>query len=304
MDKRLNDFLPDASAPEGQTAAIGIQYLSDYMSVELSDIRSLFHLRKAFSHKGTYGHALIIAGGTLTMGAALLCAKGCLCAGAGLTTTAIPASGLAALNAALPEVMYVEKQMLLNPQAFDPYQAVAVGPGLSDEESNLSLLGALIRLKIPLVVDADGLNMISVNKKMLDGLAANSIITPHVKEFDRLFGAHPTWYARLQTAIREAKTRKIVIVLKNQFTFIVDRTGLVYINTTGNPAMAQGGMGDVLTGIITGLAAQGYPGKDAAILGCYLHGKSGDELAETYFNVKASQLAAEIPKTLKRLLKL
>lgn len=304
MDKRLNDFLPDASAPEGQMAAVGIQYLSDYMAVELADIRSLFHLRKPFSHKGTYGHALIIAGGTQTMGAALLCAKGCLYAGAGLTTAAIPASGLAALNAALPEVMFVEKQMLLNPGAFDPYQAIAVGPGLSDEESNLSLLSALVRLKLPLIVDADGLNVLSVNKKMMDGLLANSIITPHVKEFDRLFGPHATWYARLQTAIREAKVRKIVIVLKNQYTFIVDQKGFVYINTTGNPAMAQGGMGDVLSGIITAFVAQGYPAKDAAILGCYLHGKSGDDLAETYFNVTASQVAEEIPKTLKRLLKL
>lgn len=304
MDKRLNDFLPDASAPEGQMAAVGIQFLSDFMAVELADIRSLFHLRKPFSHKGSYGHALILAGGTLTMGAALLSAKGCLCAGAGLTTAAIPASGLSALNASLPEVMFVEKQVLLNPGALDPYNAIAVGPGLADEESNLSLLSGLVRLKLPLIVDADGLNVLSVNKKMLDGLSANSIITPHVKEFDRLFGAHSTWWTRLQTAIREAKARKIVIVLKNQYTFIVEQSGFVYINTTGNPAMAQGGMGDVLTGVITAFVAQGYPVKDAAILGCYLHGKSGDNLAETYFNVTASQIATEIPKTLKSLLKL
>jgi len=304
MDKRLNDFLPDASAPEGQMAAIGMQYLNDYMAVELADVRSLFHLRKPFSHKGTYGHALIIAGGTLTMGAALLSAKGCLCAGAGLTTAAIPVSGLSALNAALPEVMFVEKQMLLSPGAIEPYNAIAIGPGLSDEESNLSLVGGLIRLKLPLIIDADGLNMLSVNKKMLDGLSPHSVITPHIKEFDRLFGIHTTWWTRLQTAIREAKARKIVIVLKNQYTFIVDQKGLVYINTTGNPAMAQGGMGDVLAGIVTAFVAQGYPVKDAAILGCYLHGKSGDDLAESYFNVTASQVAAEIPKTLKRLLKL
>jgi hydroxyethylthiazole kinase-like uncharacterized protein yjeF len=302
MDKKLNDFLPDASGPDQQFVAVGMHELCDYTLLDSTDIRSLLHLRKPFSHKGTYGHALLIAGGTLTMGAALLVSKGCLYAGAGLTTAAIPSGGLIALNSALPEVMYVEKEQLLAESNSNQYNAIAIGPGIDDGEDNLRLLDHLISAKRQLIVDADGLNLLSNHHKLLSGLTADSILTPHVKEFDRLFGPHETWWDRLQTARKEALNRKLVIVLKNQFTFIVDQEGRVYINSTGNPAMAQGGMGDVLTGIIAAYVAQGYVAKEAAILACYLHGKSGDTLAETHFNVTASQVAKAVPVILKSLI--
>jgi ADP-dependent NAD(P)H-hydrate dehydratase len=302
MDKKLNDFLPDASGPDQQFLAVGMHELCDYTLLDSTDIRSLLHLRKPFSHKGTYGHALLIAGGTLTMGAALLASKGCLYAGAGLTTAAIPSGGLIALNSALPEVMYVEKEQLLAESNSNQYNAIAIGPGIDDGEDNLRLLDHLISAKRQLIVDADGLNLLSNHHKLLSGLTADSILTPHVKEFDRLFGPHETWWDRLQTARKEALNRKLVIVLKNQFTFIVDQEGRVYINSTGNPAMAQGGMGDVLTGIIAAYVAQGYVAKEAAILACYLHGKSGDTLAETHFNVTASQVAKAVPVILKSLI--
>lgn len=302
MDKKLNDFLPDASAPDQQFVAVGMHHDCDYMLLDSVDIRSLLHLRKPFSHKGTYGHALLIAGGTLTMGAALLASKGCLYAGAGLTTSSIPSSGLIALNSALPEVMYVEKQQLLAARDFDKYNAIAIGPGIDDGEDNLRLLDILISTKCRLIVDADGLNLLSNHHKLLSGLTADSILTPHVKEFDRLFGPHKTWWDRLQTAKEEAWNRKLIIVLKNQYTFIVDQEGRVYINSTGNPAMAQGGMGDVLTGMIAAYVAQGYVAQEAAILACYLHGRSGDKLAETHFNVTASQVAEAVPVILKSLI--
>jgi len=120
-----------------------------------------------------------------------------------------------------------------------------------------------------------------------------------MKEFDALFGAHKTWWERLETARTKAKKKRVVIVLKNQFTFIIDQEGKVSINQTGNPAMAQGGMGDVLTGIITAYLAQQYTAAEAAILGCYFHGKAGDELAAESFSITASQLARQIPKTIK-----
>ncbi len=128
-------------------------------------------------------------------------------------------------------------------------------------------------------------------------------MTPHLKEFDRLFGPHKTWYARLQTAQKQAQERGLIIVLKNQYTFVASSDGKIYINTTGNPGMAQGGMGDVLTGLIASYAAQGYSGVEAAIYACYAHGKSGDQLCETRFNATASQVAENLPKTVLQLFK-
>ena len=158
-------------------------------------------------------------------------------------------------------------------------------------------------LNVPVVIDADALNILSKRDDLLLHLAKNSIFTPHLKEFDCLFGVHKSWWDRLQTARRMAKKLGSVIVLKNQYTFIIDQQGDVMINPTGNPAMSQGGMGDVLTGLITAYVAQGYSAKAAAILGCYFHGRAGDELALSHHNITASQLAAQIPVTVKSFLK-
>lgn len=128
------------------------------------------------------------------------------------------------------------------------------------------------------------------------------MLTPHIKEFDRLFGEHNTWWDRVQTARAQARQLQIVIILKNQYTFVCLPTGKVHINPTGNPAMAQGGMGDVLTGIISGLVAQKYAAVDAAIAGCYIHGQTGDDLAKEQFVVTASQLAQNIAKEIKVLI--
>ncbi|HKG05933.1 MAG TPA: NAD(P)H-hydrate dehydratase [Pedobacter sp.] len=300
MKTKLNDFLPDASATEDSYVINGIEGPGDYRLIMPEDIGRLFKPRVPFSHKGTYGHALIIAGAPQTMGAALLSAMGCLYAGAGLTTAAIPESGLSALNAALPEVMYADKKQLLeNKTILKTYSAIAVGPGLTNSNGHsldhIELLYELLRQKLPIVADADALTLL---KGKLRSIPKKSILTPHVKEFDRLFGAHKTWWERLQTARLKARKMEVVIVLKNQYTFIIDQQGLVFINPTGNPAMAQGGMGDVLTGIITAYVAQGYQPATAAMLGCYFHGRAGNELAESRFNVTASQVAMQLPVTI------
>lgn len=275
---------------------------SDWKLTTESDIQNLIKPRTNFSHKGTYGHALLVAGNHSTMGAALLAASACLHVGAGLTTVCLPQSGLIALNTALPEVMALPRNEQLAMEAFEKFNAIAIGPGLGIEEENEILLKRLIELNKPLIVDADALTILSQRKELFNALPPQSILTPHVKEFDRLFGLHQNWWQRVMKAQKEAKQRNLVIILKNQYTFICLPNGEVHINPTGNPAMASGGMGDVLTGLIAGLVAQLYTAENAAVLAVYLHGKAGDELAETRFTVNASAIALQIPKTIQKIL--
>lgn len=307
MSVFLNTFLPDTDpSSKLQVVDRGLNKqsteasASPYKLIEEEDIRGLVKPRMPFSHKGTYGHALIIAGEVRTMGAAMLSAKGCLYGGAGLTTLSIPESGLTALNATLPEVMFLERKQLIKMKSLKKYNAVAIGPGIGKLLDGMAILEVLFGLKRPIIADADALGLLGEHQDLLYHLPKDSILTPHVKEFDGLFGKHKNWWERLQTARMEAKKLGAVIVLKNQFTFVIDQQGDVMINQTGNPAMAQGGMGDVLTGLIAAYVAQGYSAKAAAILACFFHGKAGDELATHCVNVTASQVAQEIPKAIKR----
>ncbi|WP_293305726.1 NAD(P)H-hydrate dehydratase [Pedobacter sp. UBA5917] len=307
---KINFFFPESAAATEKFEVVDIDldepYIqkqdSDFYVIEESDIQKILHPRKLFSHKGTYGHALIIAGNTNTMGAALLSSMACLHSGAGLTTACIPQSGLTALNTTLPEVMALPRDEYTRIEDPKKYQSIAIGPGLGTDPENEKLLESLILARQPLVIDADALNILGERPDLIEKLAPNSILTPHVKEFDRLFGEHESWWDRVQSAREHAKKLKIVIVLKNQYTFICLPTGKVLINPTGNPAMAQGGMGDILTGIIAGFVAQKYSATDAAMLGCYIHGKAGDGLAHDHFVVTASQVATRISKEIKMLI--
>jgi hydroxyethylthiazole kinase-like uncharacterized protein yjeF len=266
----------------------------EFLVVGVEDIKALLKPRKAFSHKGTYGHALLIAGDTNTMGAAILNVKGCLYAGAGLTTLSVPASGLSTLNTVLPEVMYLDRDDI-SEKNLAKYNAIGIGSGLGSTANAKILLEQVLDLQHPLVLDADALNIMATYPALLHRLAPGSVLTPHVKEFDRLFGEHLSWYDRLLTARIQADKLQGVIVLKNRYTFIIDGGKQVYINPTGNPGMAQGGMGDVLTGVLTAFMAQGKTALESAMLSCYLHGKAGDDLAVDHFNVTASQVAENIP---------
>lgn len=306
---KINFFFPESAAALKRFRVVQIGLDEDFIQscdspYQLMDamvIRSLVKPREAFTHKGTYGHALIVAGQKETMGAALLSAMACLHGGAGLTSLAIPESGLTALNTALPEVMYLDRTDLKTIDA-KKFKAIAIGPGLGTGEEGLTLLKDLIGLKLPLIVDADALNILAAQKELTSQLTPGSILTPHMKEFDHLFGEHDSWWERLQTARTEAVKLKGVIILKNQYTFIINEIGEVTINQTGNPAMAQGGMGDVLTGLTASFSAQGYAAAEAACLACYLHGRSGDELADGQVSVTASALAQRVPLTLKGLI--
>lgn len=307
---KINFFFPESAMATEKYEVVDIdldenfiqKQEADFYLIEARDIEKILQPRKLFSHKGTYGHALIIAGNSHTMGAALLSAMACLHTGAGLITACIPQGGLIALNTTLPEVMALPRDEYTRIEDPRKYQAIAIGPGLGTGADLEKLLESLIIANQPLIIDADALNILGKRPDLLDQLFANTIITPHMKEFDRLFGNHDSWWDRVQTAKVNAKKQGIVIVLKNQYTFICLPTGKVMINPTGNPAMAQGGMGDVLTGMITGFIAQRYSAADAAILACYIHGKAGDYLAKEQFVVAASQLATRVSKEIKAII--
>lgn len=286
---RLSFYFPESAEALQQFKFVDIGLDEPYLEslpskwklVEKKDIADILKPRKRFSHKGTYGHALIVAGDTGTMGAALLSAEACVYAGAGLTTACIPASGLQALNTRSPEVMALLRDEQLIHGSFNRYSAIAFGPGTGLQEVTVQLFERIIHVKdMPMVFDADALTMLAQRPDLMTKIPSGTILTPHMKEFDRMFGEHSSWYARIETARKVTAELKIIIVLKNQYTFIVLPDGDVLINPTGNPGMATGGMGDVLTGIIASLLAQGYSPVQAAMMACYIHGDAGDELKE------------------------
>ncbi|TDO21709.1 NAD(P)H-hydrate dehydratase [Pedobacter duraquae] len=299
----LNTFLADQSAPATTTVTAGIAGNGIFRMLTEADVVRLVKPRKLFSHKGTYGHVLLVAGQEKTMGAALLSASACLYGGAGLTTVSIPSRGLTALNARFPEIMFLERKALSAPNNLDKFTVIAIGPGLGTSAAAKKHLRNLFRIQKPLVIDADALNILAASPELLKKIPAGSVITPHMTEFDRLFGKHETWYGRIDTARKQAEQLNIIIVLKNQYTFCIEPSSKVSINPSGNPAMAQGGMGDVLTGLLAAYIAQGYTEIEAAQLACYLHGRSGDELAKKWYTVTATAVAEHIPIVLRGLVK-
>ncbi|TZF86359.1 NAD(P)H-hydrate dehydratase (plasmid) [Pedobacter sp. BS3] len=305
---KINFLLPESAVTFDtfEVADIGLDenFIRDlpspYKLIEEADIRHLLKPRKPFSHKGTYGHALIIAGAEETMGAALLSAEACLKTGAGLTTACIPASGLTALNTRLPEVMAVLRDN--NPPAlnWEKYQSIAIGPGLGETTSAKSLVETTLRnAQKPIVIDADAINLIAKNYELMSFVPEGSVFTPHVKEFDRLFGNHQSWWERLETGLDRAKTLGCTILLKNRYTIIFTTSGECLFNPTGSPAMATGGMGDVLTGMIASLLAQGYTPQHSAIAAAYIHGLCGEQykgnvLTASALTDRISTLMAEL----------
>lgn len=297
---KLSFFFPESShaIKQFQVADIGLDEAfieslpSSYRLIEASDVTNIYRQRRQFSHKGTYGHALIIAGSTSTMGAAILASGASLYTGSGRTSATIPPEGLTALNTRYPEVMYCPWEQLAD--MWSRFDAVAIGPGLGPVCSKLSDI--LNYPPNPVVLDADALTYIGENPTLLRQLPKGSILTPHMKEFDRLFGEHNNWWDRVQTARAQATALGLIVVLKNRYTFIALPDGHILINPTGNPAMATGGMGDVLTGVLVSFLAQGYTPQEAAVLGCYVHGLAGDRLsAEGMAVIPAAKVVDELP---------
>jgi ADP-dependent NAD(P)H-hydrate dehydratase / NAD(P)H-hydrate epimerase len=262
---------------------------------------SLVMHRKKFSHKGTFGHALLVAGSRGKMGAAVLAARGCLRSGAGLLSVHLPRMGNNIIQTALPEAMvcldnaedFIEK--IPSPSN---YRAVAIGPGIGNKEETAKTFHQLLQnCAAPLVIDADGLNILSEYPEWLDLLQPNDIITPHPLEFARLIGKKASSdYERLQQAGEFSRRFRIIVVLKGANTAIIFPDGNIWFNSTGNAGMATAGSGDVLTGILLGLLSQGYSPQDAARLGVYLHGFSADLWVES--SSEESLLAGDIADNL------
>ena len=270
---------------------------TNYEVVDRDIILSIYRRRDRFAHKGNFGHALIVAGSYGKMGAALLASKACVRGGAGLTTSHIPACGYEVLQTAVPEVMVVTDErssLVSNIQAdVSKFTCVGIGPGIGAEVETGKLLRQLFEhFKKPMVLDADALNMISREPELLHNIPSQSVLTPHPKEFERLFGKTSNDFERLQVAMQKARELSVVIVLKGHHTSIIAPGGKVYFNDSGNAGMAKGGSGDVLTGIITALICQKYDTIEAAILGVYIHGLAGDIAAERYS--QAGMIASDI----------
>ena len=272
---------------EVQVLDIGLspQYLQEVTSApELLDeimIRKIFRPRNRFAHKGNFGHALIVGGSYGKMGALVLAAKACLYTGAGLTTAFLPRCGYNIIQTALPEAMTLmdeeETHLTSLPDEIERFDAIGIGPGMGTMPETQKLLSYLVRrYQKPLALDADGLNCLAKNKELLAHLPPLSILTPHSKEFDRLFGEHKSDFERISTARQKAAELKVILLVKGHHTFIATPEGEQFFNSTGNAGMAKGGSGDVLTGILTALLAQGYPPVQAAQLGVYMHGWAGD----------------------------
>ena len=252
---------------------------------DISLVKQIVHPRNRFSHKGTFGHALLVAGSHGKMGAAVLTAKACLRSGVGLLTCHIPSCGYTTMQTAVPEAMVcTDVNMNINTKmdaSLEPFKCIGIGPGIGKAPETKSLLeNLLVNYKNPCVLDADALNILGENPEMISLIPPNSILTPHPKEFERLFGQADNEKERIELARVKAKELNVVIILKGHHSLIATPAGKGYFNTTGNPGMATGGTGDVLTGILTGLLAQGYDPVHAAILGVYLHGLSGDLAAQ------------------------
>jgi len=269
---------------------------SDLHYLEEKDVAPLLKVRRKFSHKGTYGHALIVAGSLGMAGASVLSSRAALRSGAGLVTVHGPAANRVIVQTANPEVIFrsdANDDHITNVISLEKYNAIAIGPGIGTHVETKDLVNRfLIQINDPCIIDADALNIISIQKYLLQHIPKNSILTPHPKEFDRLFGASNTSYDRIMLAHQASKAYGVIIILKMANTVIAFPNGKLYFNSTGNPGMATAGSGDVLTGILAGLLAQGYSPEDTAKIGVYLHGLAGDMAIRT--ETKESLIAGDI----------
>ncbi|QEC66067.1 NAD(P)H-hydrate dehydratase [Panacibacter ginsenosidivorans] len=266
-----------------------LQTIKTYTLVTKQLITTQLIQRNAFAHKGTYGHALLIAGNKGKMGAAILAAKACLRSGAGLVTINTNENYFTAVHAALPEAMCIDRSENIDHSI---YKSAGIGPGIGvNDESAIVVAATLTQFTKPMVIDADALNIIAANEGWLNNVPAGSIITPHPKEFERLFGKCADDFERIEKVMALSIQYPFTIVLKGHHTMIASK-GEAWFNTTGNPGMAKGGSGDVLTGMLSALLAQGYDPLQSALTGVYLHGLAADIAIKNIAQV--SMLATDI----------
>lgn len=314
--KKLCMLLADNQSKLGRVKVLDIglskqfieQTEAQYSLVDPDEIGKIMLPRHPFAHKGTMGHALLIAGSYGMAGAAVLAAKACLRSGVGKLTVHIPKRNYNIMQIAVPEaIVQLDSEETYFSQAVEvsQYESIGIGPGLGQSENSAIALIAQIRSnKTPIVLDADALNMLAAHRAWMQQLPEGLILTPHPKELDRLVGASSNDdFERLAHARELAQMLNSYVLLKGHHSALCSPDGTVVFNSTGNAGMATAGSGDVLTGIITGLLARGYERKNAAMLGMYLHGLAGDlaaqELGEE--SLTASDIVAYLPKAFKRL---
>lgn len=253
--------------------------VSNYM-ISNDIVENIYKSRNKFAHKGNFGHALIIAGSYGKTGAAVLAAKACLRAGVGLLTVHSPSSAYNIIQQSVPEAMLhtdIDNNIFTAIDEIEKYDVIGIGPGIGIDKKTQNALFKLIKsYKKPIVIDADAINILSNNKSMIGHLPENSILTPHIKEFERLTHKVDNDFERNVLQREFSLKNKVYIVLKGAYTAVTTPQGDCFFNTTGNPGMATAGSGDVLTGIITSLLSQNYTSIEASILGVFLHGLSGD----------------------------
>ena len=271
--------------PIGLHKGFAAEENAPYTLVDLKGILDVLKKRNRFAHKGTYGHALLVGGSWGKTGAVVLAAKAALRTGCGLLTTFVPRGSYVIMQSSVPEAMTLtdDNELFIsqNKARVENYKAIGIGPGMgTNDETELVLEQLVLQAKVPLVLDADALNMLTKAKRVLRSLPPNTILTPHPKEADRLFGDSSNDFERLKLVQQKAVELGYIIVLKGHHTLIALPSGEAFFNSTGNAGMAKGGSGDVLTGIITALLAQGYAPPEAAVVGVYLHGLAGDLAVE------------------------
>lgn len=275
--------------------------MKNMIHIDKKEILKRYKTIDAHTHKGIQGHALLIGGSYGKIGAMVLSSKACLKTGCGLVTAFIPRCGYEILQTANPEVMVLTdvQEKVISKIEFDfTPKVIGIGPGMGqDIDTQTAIYSFITTNKIPLVIDADGLNIIAQNKDWLGLLPKKSIFTPHQKELERVIGNWNSEEEKFEKTVAFSKLHHLIIVMKGSPTFIINGE-MIYKNTTGNAALATAGTGDVLTGMITSLLAQSYEPIDAAILAVYLHGLTADiALNETgYQSFIASDVIATIGK--------
>jgi ADP-dependent NAD(P)H-hydrate dehydratase / NAD(P)H-hydrate epimerase len=313
---KLSLFFPESFRYSGEFKVLDIGLSkakikseeSKYFQVTAKACRKILKPRKKFDHKGSYGHALLIAGSFGKMGAAVLSTRAALRAGAGLVSAHIPKCGYSILQSSVPEAMASVDHgddSFSNVDDLEKFSTIGIGPGLGQAKESADGLKKVFEVfRKPVVLDADALNIIASNEKMRTMIPESSILTPHPKEFERLVGKWDNDFEKIAMQKKLAAELNSIILLKGAFTTIAEPNGVVYFNPTGNPGMASGGTGDVLTGILTGLMAQFYSPIQTAILGTFLHGLAGDLAAveKGKDSLLASDLVEFLPRAFKNIL--
>ncbi|MDE6529110.1 MAG: NAD(P)H-hydrate dehydratase, partial [Muribaculaceae bacterium] len=314
---RISFFIPDNAELIGEWKVIDIGLSEKAMAtspanfclVEMRDVHRRLRHRKEFSSKADFGSGILYAGSYGMMGAAILAARGALRSGVGKITVNAPKCGYQIMQSSVPEALFRHNRGEINIVDIHPerdFSAIAVGPGIGTNELTVKAVeDFLASINQPVILDADALNCIALKPSILNTIPVLSILTPHAGEFDRLFGPQPSAEARLRKAIEMAKYYNILIILKGRYTAIVRPDGKVYFNSSGCPAMATAGSGDVLTGVLLSMLAQGYPAELASLIAVYVHGVAGEMAASEHgeYGVTAGDIANHIGKAIREIMK-